>query len=167
MAKGKIRVPRTRNYHTMTEAMFWGGIQSTLRKKSMYWRPITEIKKLNRRPYTAGINKLQKWEVLCYNCHKWFKDSEVIVHHIEDCGNLTCAEDLPGFVNRLFVEIEGLRILCKSCHNIHHGRTIHSLIKKPKKIKNDTTKRSNSIPKKPRKPRAPKNGTRTTSRNRK
>jgi len=33
-------------------------------------------------------------------------------------GTLTCAQDLPGFVERLFCEVDNLQVLCEACHNI-------------------------------------------------
>jgi hypothetical protein len=41
----------------------------------------------------------------------------VAVDHIIPCGALSCANDLPGFVERLFIEVDGLQILCDICHN--------------------------------------------------
>jgi 5-methylcytosine-specific restriction endonuclease McrA len=29
-----------------------------------------------------------------------------------------CANDLPGFVERLFCEVDNLQVLCEGCHNI-------------------------------------------------
>ena len=32
-------------------------------------------------------------------------------------GTLTCGGDLPGFVERLFCEVDNLQVLCESCHD--------------------------------------------------
>ena len=114
--KGRIRVPRTRNHETMTESMFWGGIRSALRQKSRWWKPIAEAKKAARRAY-KGPNKRQKWEYKCAKCKKHFMDKETHVDHIIPAGTLRCSADLPGFVDRLFCEIEGFQVLCVTCHN--------------------------------------------------
>lgn len=119
MAKRRVRkhrVPRTRNHNTMTESMFWSMIRSTLRQKSRWWKPIAEAKILARRPY-KGKNKRQKWEYKCAECKHYFKSDEVNVDHITPAGTLKHFNDLPGFVERLFCEVEGLQVLCSPCHN--------------------------------------------------
>ena len=113
-AKRKL-LPRPRNHGTMTESGYWGGIRSALRQKSRWWLPKSEAKKISRREYT-GKNKRQKWEYPCAHCKKWFMDKETEVDHIIGAGSLRCAEDLAGFVERLFCEIDGFQVLCKPCH---------------------------------------------------
>ena len=114
---GKIvRTPKTRNAGSMTESAFWSFIRSALRQKSRWWKPITQCKMQSRRPY-KGPNKRQKFEYQCNYCKNWFPDKEVNVDHIIPAGTLTCANDLPGFVERLFVEVDGLQVLCTTCHN--------------------------------------------------
>jgi 5-methylcytosine-specific restriction endonuclease McrA len=39
------------------------------------------------------------------------------VDHVLPAGSLNCADDLPGFVERLFCEQDNLQILCTDCHN--------------------------------------------------
>jgi hypothetical protein len=39
------------------------------------------------------------------------------VDHIEPVGTLRTFEDLPEFCRRLFVGIDKLQVLCKTCHN--------------------------------------------------
>jgi 5-methylcytosine-specific restriction endonuclease McrA len=117
--------PKIRNAGTMTESVFWTFIRSALRQKSIYWKPIRQCKLNSRRPY-KGINKQQKYEYQCNECKNWYAEKNINVDHICPAGSLKSAQDLPGFVERLFVEIEGLQILCTICHN-----------KKTKKNKND------------------------------
>jgi 5-methylcytosine-specific restriction endonuclease McrA len=69
-----------------------------------------------RRPY-KGPSKRQKFEYLCNECRGWFPDKKINVDHIHPAGSLNCADDLPGFVERLFVEVEGLQVLCSNCHD--------------------------------------------------
>jgi hypothetical protein len=109
------KVPRTRNNFTLTESAFWGFIRSTLRNASRWWKPIAQCKLNSRRAY-KGINKLQKWEYQCNHCKEWFPEKSTQVDHIVDCGTLTCAADVAGFVERLFCEVEGFQVLCKPCH---------------------------------------------------
>ena len=33
-------------------------------------------------------------------------------------GTLTCGGDLPGFIERLFCEVDNLQVLCTDCHDI-------------------------------------------------
>lgn len=112
----KPKVERTRNSKTMTESAFWSFIRSALRQKSRWWKPITECKQKARRPY-KGPNKRQKFEYQCKSCEQWFPDKKVNVDHIVPAGTLRTAADLPGFVERLFCEIDGLQVLCSTCHD--------------------------------------------------
>jgi len=122
MAKRKVAKPRknaapkTRNAGTMTESAFWGFIRSSLRQKSRWWKPIAEAKAKAKRKY-KGINKRQKFEYQCNVCKEWYPDKEINVDHITPAGTLRCANDLPGFVERLFCEIDNLQVLCNVCHN--------------------------------------------------
>ena len=122
MAKKKVAKPRknaapkTRNSGTMTEAGFWGFIRSSLRQKSRWWKPIGEAKQAAKRAYKGRGNQ-RKWEYQCAECLNWFPDKEVNVDHRIPAGTLRCADDLPGFVERLFCEVDNLQVLCQGCHN--------------------------------------------------
>lgn len=113
----KHRVERTRNGFTMTESAFWIMIRTTLRNKSRFWKPIADAKRKARRPY-KGDNKRQKWEYQCNVCKGWFKYEQIHVDHIVPCGELSDYSHLPGFVKRLFVEVDGLQTICHNCHSI-------------------------------------------------
>lgn len=126
----KPRVAKPRNAGTMTESAFWSFIRSALRQKSRWWKPITQCKLKARRPY-KGPNKRQKFEYQCKQCEQWFPDKHVNVDHITPAGTLRCANDLPGFVERLFCEIDGLQVLCSKCHD-----------KKTKQEKNESESRN-------------------------
>lgn len=106
---------KTRNNNSMTDAAFWSFIRSALRQKSRWWKPIQQVKQEARRAY-KGDNKRQKFEYQCSICDEWFPDKEVEVDHIIPAGSLTCGSDLEGFVDRLFCEKDGLRVVCKCCH---------------------------------------------------
>ena len=112
----KVRVERTRNANTMTESAFWSFIRSALRQKTRFWKPVLQCKMNARRPY-KGPNKRQKFEYQCNECNNWFPEKKIQVDHIIPAGSLNCASDLPGFVERLFVEVEGLQVLCSNCHD--------------------------------------------------
>ncbi len=113
----KVKVLKVRNNGTMTESAFWSFIRSALRQKSRWFKPISEAKRLARRKY-RGPNHRQKWEYQCAECKNWFSDKEIAVDHKQAAGRLSCANDLPGFVERLFCEVEGLQILCHQHHDI-------------------------------------------------
>jgi 5-methylcytosine-specific restriction endonuclease McrA len=115
--KRKTNIPRTKNAGSMTESMFWSFIRSSLRQKSRWWKPIDICRKNARRQY-KGVNRRQKWEYQCNNCKNWFIESQTSVDHIIPAGQLRCADDLPGFVERLFCEVEGLQLLCDDCHSV-------------------------------------------------
>ena len=124
MAKAKIikkttrtKLPRERNAGTMTNAMFWSFIRSALRNKSRWWKPITQCRMSARRPY-KGPNKRQKFEYQCNQCKNWFPDKQIAVDHKIPAGSLNSGDDLKGFVERLFCEVEHLQCLCSNCHDI-------------------------------------------------
>lgn len=112
----RIKTPKTRNAGSMTESAFWSFIRSALRQKSRWWKPISLAKQKAKRKY-KGPNKRQKFEYLCNVCNNWFPDKLINVDHINPAGSLKCANDLPGFVERLFCEIDNLQVLCQDCHN--------------------------------------------------
>jgi 5-methylcytosine-specific restriction endonuclease McrA len=122
MAKKKVvvrksRVVKTRNNGTMSESAFWSFIRSALRQKSRWWKPITQCKLEAKRAYKGPL-KRQKFEYQCNHCKGWFPEKKINVDHTYPVGALNCAEDLPGFVERLFCEVDKLQILCSDCHDI-------------------------------------------------
>lgn len=112
----KTNTPKTRNAGTMTESAFWSFIRSALRQKSRWWKPIGQAKDAAKRKY-KGPNKRQKWEYQCAECSNWFPNTEINVDHRIPAGTLRCANDLPGFVERLFCEVDNLQVLCTTCHD--------------------------------------------------
>lgn len=101
----------------MTEAAFWAFIRSGLRSKSQRWAPIYQCLKAARRKSQSSNPRL-KWEFQCAITGKWFPRKEVEVDHIVPCGSLKSFADLPGFVERLFCEADGLRVVSKAAHLI-------------------------------------------------
>lgn len=113
----KPKIPKIRNGGTLTESAFWSMIRSSLRQKSRWWLPISMVKKNGRRPYKGPL-KRQKFEYQCNHCKRWLPEKSIAVDHILPAGSLRCGEDLQGFIERLFCEIEGFQILCSACHNV-------------------------------------------------
>jgi 5-methylcytosine-specific restriction endonuclease McrA len=111
------KVDKPRNAGTMSESAFWSFIRSGLRQKSRFWKPITQCKMKSRRAYKGPL-KRQKFEYQCAECKNWFPEKKINVDHIHPAGTLRCANDLPGFVERLFCEIDNLQVLCEGCHNV-------------------------------------------------
>lgn len=116
MVQRKSRVEKLRCGGTMSESTFWSFIRSALRQKSRWWKPITICKNNARRQY-KGPNKRQKFEYQCNQCKVWFPEKKINVDHIIPAGSLNTAQDLPGFVERLFCEVEHLQCLCENCHD--------------------------------------------------
>lgn len=112
------KLPRPFANGTWTHARMMSFIRSNLRKASMKWPPIQAAKREARRAY-VGPNKRQKWEYQCAMCQQWCKGSDTQVDHVEPAGSLKSFEDLPGFVQRLFCETDGLQVLCTKCHKGH------------------------------------------------
>ena len=109
---------KTRNAGTMTEAGFWSFIRAALRQKSRWWKPISLCKQLSKRKYTGPKKKArQLWEYQCNQCKEWFPDKLINVDHIIPAGSLNHANDLPGFVEKLFCEVDNLQVLCTTCHD--------------------------------------------------
>ena len=113
----KTTTPKTRNAGTMTESAFWSFIRSALRQKSRWWKPIGQAKAKAKRSYKGPL-KRQKYEYQCAECLQWFPDKKINVDHRIPAGTLRCAADLPGFVERLFCEVDNLQVLCQGCHDI-------------------------------------------------
>lgn len=108
-------IEKTRGGGRYSEAAFWSFIRSGLRAKHSRWAPRYAALAAAKRPY-KGDNARQKFEYKCAVCKKWHIQKDVEVDHITPCGSLKCYDDLPGFVERMFVEVEGYRVACKSCH---------------------------------------------------
>ncbi len=110
-----MRKRKTRNNGSMTEAAFFGWLRSLLRNRYMRgWKPHNEVAKDNRRAIT--YKSRSKWEYQCANCGNWFLRKEIDIDHINPCGTLKSFEDLSEFAKKLFVEKDGLQVLCKPCH---------------------------------------------------
>jgi hypothetical protein len=111
-------VPRTRASETMTESQFFGFIRSALRDKFQRWKPKYDCLAAAKRPFRGENRRNQRWEYLCALTGKWFPLKEVEIDHIVPCGSLRTFADLPGFVERLFCEKEGLQVVSKAAHKL-------------------------------------------------
>lgn len=114
VTKRGTRTPRTRGAGKYTESSFWNMIRVALRDKSRYWPPIA----LCRRKARVKILEGKKWKYFyrCNKCRELFSIENIEVHHTLGVGKLSCAVDLPNFVERLFCEENLLECICKKCH---------------------------------------------------
>lgn len=104
-------------YEDWTTAKFWAFIRSGLRSKAQRWPPRYEVLAGAKRKY-EGDNKRQKFEYLCSLCNRYHPQKDIEVDHIIPCGALSSFDDLPGFVERMFCGKDGLRVVCKPCHQV-------------------------------------------------
>ena len=103
-------------YPEWTQARFWSFVRSALRSAWSRYPPKYKVLANSKRNY-KGPNKQQKYEFQCAECKEWFKAKEVSVDHITPAGTLRTYEDLPSFVEKLFVSEDELQVLCtKGCH---------------------------------------------------
>jgi hypothetical protein len=109
-----------------TKARYWQFIRSALRKAFNRYPPKYQALELSRRP--AKKSGRHKWEHQCSCCKGWFLAKQVNVDHVIPAGSLTCYEDLAGFCERLFCSIEGLAVLCKTCHTLKTGQERSGLV---------------------------------------
>ncbi len=114
-AQTKSTVEKPRCSGTLTESQFWSMIRSHLRRLTLRWKPRNDYLLSIRTKYT-GSNKRLKYVYTCDHCRNDFPRKEVEADHILECGSLRNSGDLKGFIERLLVEIDGWRCLCKPCH---------------------------------------------------
>ena len=115
--KGKPkRGQKVRAGERWTEAKYWGHIRNHLRKAFLFYPSRGEAKK------RAGERNGRSVQYRCANCDDLFASNQVDVDHIIPAGSLNCYADLPGFVERLMCEPDGLQVLCKPCHRVKTAR---------------------------------------------
>lgn len=103
------------SYGGWTESRYWSFIRSALRSASNRWPAKFDALKRARREYT-GTDKRTKWEFKCAICNKWHKSTNISVDHIIPAGSLNSYDDLVPFVKRLFIDVDGMQVLCTDCH---------------------------------------------------
>ena len=112
----KERVIRTRGAGSLTEAQYFFKIRAILRNGFRYWKPAYIALERASRP-SQSTNKRLKKEYKCAMCGKWFKRTDVEIDHIEECGSLSCYDDIVPFLKRLTKENpDDFQILCKEDH---------------------------------------------------
>jgi hypothetical protein len=108
---------KTRNAKTWTEAKYWGGIRSALRRLYRFqWVPAQQAL-IGARERYEGPNRLQKWSFRCAVCDGRFLRKDVELDHKVPCGSLKELVDVGPFLERLFPEDAGAyQVICKPCH---------------------------------------------------
>lgn len=104
------RVERTRAGGAWTEAKYWGYIRGALRQAFLRY----PVRGAAKRRQARRQGRHSKYE--CEQCGELYDNKDVQVDHITPCGTLRAYDDLPGFVQRLFCEADGLQVLCTGCH---------------------------------------------------
>jgi 5-methylcytosine-specific restriction endonuclease McrA len=105
-AKKRTRTPDYPEWPEWSEAKFWSFIRSGLRSKWQRWPA----------KWAALAQAKEGREYRCASCNMLFKQKQVQVDHIIPAGSLKNADDLAGFITRLFVGPDKLRVVCIPCH---------------------------------------------------
>lgn len=113
--KGVARTPPFAEWPEWTEAAFFSFLRSGLRAKWQRFPSRYAVIAAARRP-SQSENKRLKHEYQCAICKEWFAQKDTSVDHLIPCGSLKSFDDLPGFVSRMFVGVNKLRLLCNVCH---------------------------------------------------
>lgn len=111
--------PKVRANNTWTESKFNSFIRGNLRRTSQKWPPIANALKKAR---------VERGEYLCAECKQIVpattkvdgkRVKNVHVDHIDPVVDPNIGfVDWNTFIDRMFVEDEGLQVLCNACHTI-------------------------------------------------
>ena len=126
------RKPKTRCSGTLTDAGLRAKIINTLRRLSMYWKPIQEVKRSARsgrikNPETGHLNMA----VICEVCNGHIMEKDCKVDHINPVvptdgfnadGSLFLGYDWNVYLENMFCEANGFQVLCRNCHQIKTNR---------------------------------------------
>ena len=121
-----MKNPKTRASNSMTEAQFIAFVRGVLRKASMRWPPKNSVLKKAR--VARGFYK-------CNSCKQSVPlsikvDGKIVrnveVNHKVPVTNPREWDSWDNFIERLFVEEEGLEVLCRECH-LKHTQDLRNL----------------------------------------
>lgn len=113
--KRRIRAPRTHAGEKWTKSQYFQFIRSALRQAFTRYPVKYQVREQSKRTLKKKKGN-QRHEYQCAECDNYFPAKLVQVDHIEPAGSLKDYSDLPGFVERLFCEADGLQVMCKPCH---------------------------------------------------
>lgn len=106
----------------MSESAFHSYIKSVLRKASMRWKPVNQVKQEARTE--RGFYKCAECgEVVTATVVATLKNGKtkriknVAVDHINPVVPTSGFDNWDNVIKRLFCDKEGLQLLCKECHD--------------------------------------------------
>lgn len=102
---------------TAKEINFYVWLRQGLRSLSRKWPPVYQCLAAAKRPAPKDAPPRQKVAYECAICGKLNTSKNTAVDHCVPAGQLLCADDIKGFIERLFCGVEGLQAICKdTCH---------------------------------------------------
>lgn len=113
----------------MTEAAFNNFIMSFIRKGSTRWKPIQDVQKKARAGrgvyWCVGWGGQERHKVPVTAVIDGKRKKNVVVDHIIP-AKLPNKEDndWQSVIDRMFVEVDGLQVLCQACHRIKTNEEI-------------------------------------------
>ena len=115
------RVLKERNYanKTMTQSMYKSYIMSGLRQKLRFYPPCLACRKessVGRK--TNSKTGRMAMHFKCAECGDDFTDKFMQVDHIETVTPITGFVSWDDIIERMFIEKDGLQLLCKTCHSV-------------------------------------------------
>ena len=115
-------VDKTRNSKTWTEACFRSFITSILRGATYKWGPINKVRKranIRWGWYKCCGYKRQPHEVPATVTKGKKKFKNALVDHIHPVVDpVSGFSSWDDYIKRMFVEEDGLQLLCKACHDL-------------------------------------------------
>lgn len=110
-----------------------------LRRISLQWPPKNQAKQLAR---VEGDFKLKKdgtpgkrrhIHYRCNVCKELFKDKEMDLDHIDPVIPKEGFDSWDGVITRLFCDVDGFQMICKSCHEKKTKSELGERVEKRKK----------------------------------
>lgn len=105
----------------MSEGAFHSYIKSILRKASMRWKPLNEVK--GRARVGRGLYKCEQCETIVpatsittLKNGKMKRVKNIAVDHISPVVPVSGFDSWDNVIKRLFCDVEGLQLLCRDCH---------------------------------------------------
>ena len=99
------------------EINFYVFLRQGLRSLSRRWPPVYQCLAAAKRPAPKDSPPRQKVAYECAICGRLNTAKNTAVDHRVPAGQLLCAEDIQGFIERLFCGVDGLQAICKdTCH---------------------------------------------------
>ena len=107
----------------MSESAFHSYIKSVLRKASMRWKPLNEVK--SRARVERGLYKCEQCQsivpataITTLKNGKTKRVKNIAVDHISPVVPVSGFDSWDNVIQRLFCDVDGLQLLCRDCHEI-------------------------------------------------